>query len=162
MRLTTKLSCVTALVVAVTAGASTAASAGAQALLVDGSITAAGSTCSWTNATATADPPATLTIAAASVNSSVSCTGGASATLNNSPTLVFDDAAGTATSDLIDITVRQSFLSCSYRATNAGWTRSGTTRAYTNQAFTARKSGGSFLCPGSISAPAGSASLTFH
>ncbi|WP_329029923.1 hypothetical protein [Streptomyces sp. NBC_01423] len=43
----------------------------------------------------------------------MSCSGNASATLNNSPTLTFDDAAGTAASDLIDITVKQSITSCS-------------------------------------------------
>ncbi|MFF2327455.1 MULTISPECIES: hypothetical protein [unclassified Streptomyces] len=164
MRLTTRLSCVTALVVVVTAGASTAASAlgTAASQQVDGVITAAGSTCTWTDATATADPPSTLTIDNGTVNSTVSCSGGASATLNNSPTLTFDDAAGTATSDLIDITVRQSIISCSYRATNVSWTRDGSTRTYLNQAFTATKSSGSILCPGSISADAGSASLNFH
>ncbi|MFD8827286.1 hypothetical protein ACFV1C_33685 [Streptomyces sp. NPDC059605] len=164
MRLTPKISCIAALAVAVVAGASTAASAlgPAASQQVDGSITAAGSTCTWTNATASANPPTTLTIDRATVNSSVSCGGGASATLNNSPTVTFDDAAGLATSNLIDITVKQSIVTCSYRATNVGWARSGSTRTYQNKAFTATKSSGSFLCPGSISAPAGSASLNFH
>ncbi|MFJ2897058.1 hypothetical protein ACIO87_19515 [Streptomyces sp. NPDC087218] len=164
MRLTPKISCVAALAVAVVAGASTAASAlgPAASQQVDGSISAAGSTCTWANATATANPPTTLTIDRATINSSVSCSGGASATLNNSPKLTFDDAAGLATSDLIDITVKQSIVTCSYRATNVGWTRDGSTRAYQNKAFTATKSSGSFLCPGSISAAAGSASLNFH
>ncbi|MET9921388.1 hypothetical protein ABZZ04_30555 [Streptomyces sp. NPDC006435] len=163
MRLTPKISCIAALTVAVVAGASTAASAlGPTASQVDGSITAAGSTCTWTNATASANPPTALTIDRATVNSSVSCGGGASATLNNNPTVTFDDAAGLATSDLIDITVKQSIVTCSYRAANVGWARSGSTRTYQNKAFTATKSSGSFLCPGSISAPAGSASLNFH
>ncbi|MGW2178295.1 hypothetical protein ACWCXX_09445 [Streptomyces sp. NPDC001732] len=164
MRLTPKISCVTALAVAVIAGASTAASAlgPAASQQVDGSITAAGSTCTWTNATTSANPPTALTIDRTTVNSSVSCGGGASATLNNNPTLTFDDAAGLATSNLIDITVKQSIVSCSYRATNVGWTREGSTRTYRNQAFTASKSSGSFLCPGSISAEPGSASLNFH
>lgn len=164
MKLTPKLLCVTALAVAVTAGASTAASAlgPAASQQVDGVITAAGSTCTWTDATASADPPATATIDAGTVNSSLSCSGDASATLNNNPTLTFDDAAGTATSDLIDITVKQSIVTCSYKATGVGWTRDGSTRAYLNQAFTASKSSGSFLCPGSITAEPGSASLSFH
>ncbi|MFE9860944.1 hypothetical protein [Streptomyces sp. NPDC005780] len=164
MRLTPKLSCVTAMVVAVIAGAPTTASAlGPQASqLVDGVITAAGSTCTWTDATASADPPAVLTIDRSTVNSSVSCSGDASATLNNSPTLTFDDVAGTATSDLIDITVKQSIVSCSYQAKSVGWTRDGSTRAYLNKAFTASKSSGSFLCPSSITAEPGSASLSFH
>lgn len=164
MRLTPRILCVTALAVAVTAGASTAASAlGPEASQrVDGSITAAGSTCTWADATTSADPPAGLTIDRSTVNGSLSCSGGASATLNNDPTATFDDAAGTATSDLIDITVNQSIVSCSYKATNVGWTRDGSTRAYVNQAFTAAKSSGSFLCPDSISAEPGSASLNFH
>ncbi|MFJ2708439.1 hypothetical protein ACIO3R_35345 [Streptomyces sp. NPDC087428] len=163
MRLTPKLLCVTAVAFAVTAGASAAASAGpAASQRVDGSIAAAGSTCTWTDATASADPPAGLTIDHATINSSLSCTGGTSATLNNDPAVTFDDAAGTATSDLIDITVKQSIVTCSYKATNVGWTRDGATRAYQNQAFTASKSSGSFLCPGSFSAEPGSASLSFH
>lgn len=164
MRLTPKLLCVTALAFAVTTGASAAASAlgPAASQRVDGVITAAGSTCTWTDATATADPPAGLTIDHATINSSLSCTGGTSATLNNDPAVTFDDAAGTATSDLIDITVKQSIVTCSYKATNVGWTRDGSTRAYQNQAFTASKSSGSFLCPGSFSAEPGSASLSFH
>lgn len=164
MRLTPRILCVTALAVAVTAGASTAASAlgPAASQLVDGSITAAGSTCTWADATTSADPPAGLTIDRATVNGSLSCSGGASATLNNDPTATFDDAAGTATSDLIDITVNQSIVSCSYKATNVGWTRDGSTRDYVNQAFTASKSSGSFLCPDSISAEPGTASLSFH
>ncbi|MFJ6014856.1 hypothetical protein [Streptomyces sp. NPDC092952] len=163
MRLTPKISCVTALTIAVIAGAATAASAlGPQASQVDGSITAAGSTCTWANATASAAAPTTLTIDRTTVNSGVSCGGGASATLNNNPTVTFNDTAGTATSDLIDITVKQSIISCSYRATNVGWSRDGSTRTYKNQAFTASKSSGSFLCPGSITADPGSASLNFH
>ncbi|MEU8507757.1 hypothetical protein AB0C40_24160 [Streptomyces brevispora] len=163
MRLTPKLLCVTALAFAVTAGASAVASAGpAASQRVDGVISAAGSTCTWTDATASADPPAGLTIDRSTVNSNLSCSGGATATLNNNPTATFDDAAGTATSDLIDITVRQSIISCSYKVTNVGWTRDGSTRTYRNQAFTASKSSGSFLCPGSISAEPGSASLSFH
>ncbi|MFE7759046.1 hypothetical protein [Streptomyces sp. NPDC057429] len=164
MRLAPKLSCIAALVFAAAAGVSTAASAAGPAASqqVDGSITAAGSTCTWADATASANPPSTLTIDRSTVNSGVSCSGGASATLNSDPTLTFDDTAGTATSDLIDITVKQSIVSCSYKATNVGWTRDGSTRAYTNKAFTASKSSGSFLCPSSISAEPGSASLHFH
>ncbi|MER5275778.1 hypothetical protein ABT025_08475 [Streptomyces sp. NPDC002809] len=164
MKLTPQLLCVTALAVAVTAGASTAAAATGPVASqrVDGVITAAGSTCTWTDATTSANPPSTLTIDRATINSSLSCTGGASATLNNSPALTFDDAAGTATSDLIDITVKQSIVTCSYRATGVGWTRDGSTRTYLNQAFTASKSSGSFLCPGSITAEPGSASLSFR
>ncbi|GAA2924302.1 MULTISPECIES: hypothetical protein [Streptomycetaceae] len=163
MRLAPKLSCIAALVVAAAAGVSTASAAGpAASQLVDGSITAAGSTCTWADATTSANPPSTLTIDRSTVNRGVSCGGGASATLNSDPTLTFDDAAGTATSDLIDITVKQSIVSCSYKATNVGWTRDGSTRAYTNKAFTASKSSGSFLCPSSISAEPGSASLHFH
>ncbi|WP_436737900.1 hypothetical protein [Streptomyces sp. BBFR102] len=164
MRPTRKLLCVTALAVAVTAGASTAASAlgPAASQQVDGVITAAGSTCTWTGATVSADPPATATIDGGTVNSSLSCSGDASATLNNNPTLTFDDAAGTAASDLIDITVKQSIVTCSYTASGVGWTRDGSTRTYLNQAFTASKSSGSILCPESITAEPGSASLSFH
>ncbi|MFD7862805.1 hypothetical protein [Streptomyces sp. NPDC057682] len=164
MKLTPRLSLAAALAAAALAGASTVASASgiAASQQVDGVISAAGSTCTWSGATATGNPPDALTIDRSTVNSGVSCTGGASATLNNDPAVTFDDTAGTASSDLIDITVKQSIISCSYRATNVGWTRDGSTRTYANQAFTAAKSSGSFLCPGSITAEAGSASLSFH
>ncbi|MBU6532791.1 hypothetical protein ACFUIW_36375 [Streptomyces sp. NPDC057245] len=163
MRLAPKLSCVTALVVAAVAGAATAAgAAGPAAQQVDGSLTVLGVTCAWADAATSADPPSTLTIDRASVNSGVSCGGGASATLNNDPTLTFDESGATATSDLIDITVNQSIVSCSYQASDAGWTGDGSTGAYQNQAFTASKTSGSFLCPSSVALDAGAVSLTFH
>ncbi|MGW8986439.1 hypothetical protein ACWGQ9_27770 [Streptomyces parvus] len=49
----------------------------------------------------------------------MSCSDGATATLNSDTALTFDNTAGTATSGLIGITVKQSFTSCSYKATNA-------------------------------------------
>ncbi|MFE9728673.1 hypothetical protein ACFYQ5_35175 [Streptomyces sp. NPDC005794] len=164
MRLAPKLSCITALAVAAVAGVSTAASAMdlAASQKVDGSITVAGSTCTWEDATASADPPSALTVDHSSVNSGVSCTGGASASLNSDATLTFDDEAGTATSDLIDITVNQSIVSCSYKAPNVTWSRDGSTRTYQNQTFTASKSSGSFLCPSSVTLDPGAASLSFH
>ncbi|TWG06944.1 hypothetical protein [Streptomyces brevispora] len=104
------------MVAAVIAGGPTAASAlGPQASQrVDGVIAAAGVTCTWTDATASAGPPADLTIDRSTVNAGLGCSSGASAILNNNPTATFDDVAGTATSDLIDITVKQSIVSCRY------------------------------------------------
>lgn len=165
MRLASKLSCVTALAglaVATATATATAGAAGPAAQQVDGSITVMGITCTWADAAVSADPPATLTIDRASVNSGVSCGGGASATLNQDPTLTFDDTGATATSDLIDLTVNQSIVSCSYQAPGVGWSRDGSTGTYRNQAFTASKTSGSFLCPSSVSLDPGSVSLTFH
>lgn len=42
------------------------------------------------------------------------------------------------------------------------WDRNATTGKYVNRAFTASKTSGSFLCPGSVTTPAGDASMLFH
>ncbi|MGW1767619.1 hypothetical protein ACWCQL_26635 [Streptomyces sp. NPDC002073] len=167
MRHIAKLSCVTALVVAATVGGSATATAlGPTAdQLLDGSILVAGSTCTWTNARTSANAPAALTVDRTSINKpggNLSCSGGITAALNNNPGFTFDDAAGTAKLDVIDITGQQSFISCRYKASNILWNRDGSTRKYLNQAFTATKTSGSFLCPGSVTTAAGGASMLFH
>ncbi|MFD7260490.1 hypothetical protein [Streptomyces sp. NPDC059874] len=134
-------------------------------LKADGVIVVAGSTCTWTNASTSAAAPAALTIDRTTINppgGNLACGGGIAATLNNNPAFTFDDAAGTARTDLIDITGRQSFISCRYKAVNIVWDRDGTSRKYVNRAFTAAKTSGSFLCPGSVTTPAGDASVLFH
>lgn len=42
------------------------------------------------------------------------------------------------------------------------WDRDATSLKYVNRAFTAAKASGSFLCPGSVTTPAGDASMLFH
>ncbi|MEU3610036.1 hypothetical protein AB0E83_32045 [Streptomyces sp. NPDC035033] len=167
MRQISTLSCVTALIIAATAGAATAANAlgptGTQR--VDGVIVVSGNTCTWTDARTSANPPASLSVDRTSVNApggNLSCTGGITATLNNNPNVTFDDAAGRAKADAIDITGTQYGVSCRYKATGVLLDRDGTTRRYVNQAFTATKTSGGFLCPGSVSTAAGDASLLFH
>ncbi|MFC9398061.1 hypothetical protein ACFTWS_33615 [Streptomyces sp. NPDC057027] len=167
MRQFSALSCVTALIIAATAGAATAATASeaTAAQQVDGVIVVAGNTCTWTNARTSANPPTALSIDRTSINKpggNLSCTGGITAALNNNPNVTFDDAAGLATADVIDITGTQMGISCRYKATNVLLNRDGTTRKYVNQAFTATKTSGSFLCPGSVTTAAGGASLLFH
>ncbi|MFF2507110.1 hypothetical protein ACFVTY_27605 [Streptomyces sp. NPDC058067] len=166
MRQFSTLSCVTALIIAATAGAATAATSGTTATQqVDGVIVVAGNTCTWTNARTSANPPTALSIDRAGINNpggNLSCTGGITAALNNNPNVTFDDAAGHATADVIDITGTMSGISCRYKATNTLWNRDTTTRKYVNQAFTATKTSGSFLCPGSVTTAAGDASLLFH
>lgn len=167
MRQFSTLSCVTALIIAATAGAATAANAfGPTATQqVDGVIVVAGNTCTWTNARTSANPPTALYIDRTSINKpggNLSCTGGITAALNNNPNVTFDDAAGRAKADVIDITGTQSGISCRYKATNVLWNRDGTTRKYVNQAFTATKTSGSFFCPGSVTTAAGDASLLFR
>ncbi|MFG2291962.1 hypothetical protein [Streptomyces sp. NPDC048603] len=162
-----RMSGVTALVAVLFAGGTaTAAHAGPAAeQRLDGSIVVAGQTCTWTNARTSANPPAALTVDRTSINApggNLACTGGITASLNNDPAFTFDDAAGTARTDAIDITGRQSFISCRYKAVNITWNREGTTRKYVNQAFTAAKTSGSFLCPGSVTTPAGGASMLFR
>ncbi|MFE3068699.1 hypothetical protein [Streptomyces sp. NPDC059247] len=167
MRQFSTLSCVTALIIAATAGAATTATAfGPTATQqVDGVIVVAGSTCTWANARTSANPPTALSIDRTSINKpggSLSCTGGVTAALNNNPNVTFDDTAGYAKADVIDITGTQLGISCRYKATNVLWDRDGTTRKYVNQAFTATKTSGSFLCPGSVTTAAGGSSLLFR
>ncbi|WKV75914.1 hypothetical protein AW27_032975 [Streptomyces sp. PCS3-D2] len=131
----------------------------------DGVMVVAGNSCGWTNASTSAAAPNALTVDRTTINApggNLACGGGIAATLNNNPAFTFDDAAGTARTDLIDITGKQSFISCRYKATNIVWDRDGTSRKYVNRAFTATKASGSFLCPGSVSTPSGDASMLFH
>ncbi|MFJ8016011.1 hypothetical protein [Streptomyces sp. NPDC096339] len=165
-RITGMAGIATLAVTAALAGTGTALARGSAAdLKADGVIVVAGSTCTWTNASTSAAAPAALTIDRTTVNApggNLACGGGIAATLNNNPAFTFDDAAGTARTDLIDITGRQSFISCRYKATNIVWDRDGVTRKYVNRAFTAAKTSGSFLCPGSVTTPAGDASVLFR
>lgn len=125
---------------------------------VDGSITVAGSTCSWTNATTSDVPPNTLTIDHTTVNPS--CSGSISASLTNDPTVTFDDTAGTATAPEVDVNATVIGITCSYTVTDLSVSRQGTARTYTGGPFTANLSSGSALCPSSESVS--TATLTFH
>jgi hypothetical protein len=137
-------------------GATAAYAAGGQ---VDGSLSVAGSTCTWANATTSDVPPNTLTIDHTTVTPS--CSGSISASLTNDPTVTFDDSANTATAAEVDVSATVSGITCGYQVTNLSVTRSdATTLTYTGGPFTATKTSGSFLCPGSESVD--SVSLTFH
>jgi hypothetical protein len=128
---------------------------------VDGTISAQGQSCSWTNGSTSANPPSTLTINSSTINppgGNLSCTGGVKATLNNNPTVTFNDTAGTATANLVDATVISSGISCRYQAKNFGLKRNGTTRNYSGSASVPLFSG-SFLCPNPVTL---SSSVTFH
>ncbi|MFE2145511.1 hypothetical protein ACFXA3_27885 [Streptomyces sp. NPDC059456] len=156
-----------ALAAVVTVGGATSATAlGPTAdQRLDGVIVVAGNTCTWTNAHTSADPPSALSVDRTTINTpggNLGCNGSITATLNNNPAFTFDDAAGLARTDAIDITGKQSFISCRYKATNITWNRDAATRRYVNQAFTASKVSGSFLCPGSVTTAAGDASMLFH
>ncbi|MFJ9340501.1 hypothetical protein ACIRP0_14555 [Streptomyces sp. NPDC101733] len=148
------------------AGATSAAANGPAAdQKADGVIVVAGNTCTWTGARTTAVPPAALVIDRTGVNKpggNLTCGGGITASLNNDPAFAFDDAAGTARTDLIDITGRQSFVTCRYKAANLVWDRDGSTRKYVNREFTATRTSGGFLCPASVTTAAGGASVLFH
>lgn len=127
--------------------------------LVDGSIAVSGSTCTWTNATTSDVPPNTLTVDHTTVNAS--CDGSITATLTNDPTVTFDDTAGTATADEIDVSGTILGVSCGYTVTNASVSRSdSSSRTYTGGPFTANKSSGGVLCPSSESVS--TATFTFH
>lgn len=142
-------------IVALGVGSTAAYAAGG---MVDGSLSVAGSTCSWTNATTSDVPPNTLTVDHTTV--SPSCDGSISASLTNDPTVTFDDTAGTASSAEIDVAATVAGINCNYSVTNVSVTRQGTTRTYTGGPFTATKTSGGILCPGSETVD--SATLTFH
>ncbi|MFD3696093.1 hypothetical protein ACFWUZ_08010 [Streptomyces sp. NPDC058646] len=167
MRHIPTLTALAALVVAATVTITVPATAAGPAAdqKADGVIVVAGSTCTWTGASTSAAPPSALTVDRTTVNKpggNLSCDGNITASLNNNPAFAFDDTAGVVTTDLIDITGKQSFISCRYKATSLVWDRDGTTRKYVNRPFTATKTSGSFLCPGSVTTAAGDASVLFR
>lgn len=167
MRHIPTLTALAALAIAATVtGSSSAVAAGpAVDLKADGVIVVAGSTCTWTGASTSAAPPSALTVDRTTVNKpggNLTCNGSITAALNNNPSFTFDDTGAVAKTDLIDITGQQSFISCRYKATNLVWDREGTTRKYVNRPFTATKTSGSFLCPGSVTTAAGDASMLFR
>lgn len=156
-RLSTKvLGVVAGAVVGVSMSAGVAA---ADHQKVDGTITQGTDTCSWTNADTTGNPPDTLTVDGASVNANMICDGDKDVTLNNDPTISFDDAAGTATADLISVTVVSLGVTCEYEATGLKAYREGDTRTYTATDVSLEKSGGGVLCPANETADA---EFVFH
>jgi hypothetical protein len=144
--------------VAAVALAAMAAGCGMGTNKVDGSATTAGVTCSWTNANTSDNPPNTSAVDHTSVH--MTCSDDTVLTLQNDPIVSFDDTAGTATVDIIDVTGTKAGITCEYRATNVGLTRSGSTRAYSGGPFTATKVSGNFLCPNT--ATFDTATITFH
>ncbi|MGI8329790.1 hypothetical protein ACRYCC_07470 [Actinomadura scrupuli] len=126
--------------------------------LVDGTASALGYSCSFANAATSDTPPNTLTVDRATIVPQ--CGSGVSLSLANSPTISFDDTAGTASSDRIDVSGSALGITCTYRVTNASITRDGTTRAYAGGPFTATKISGTFLCPATTTVD--SVAFTFH
>lgn len=136
----------------------TASGASITANAVDGTVVTGSTTCQWADATADANPPDTAVIDGSTV--SLSCDSSTSLTLNNDPSVSFDDAAGTATIDTINVSGTLIGLTCTYEATDIAMTRDGSTRTYSGGPYTGDKVDGSFLCPGSIDLD--SATVTFH
>ncbi|MFI0352248.1 hypothetical protein [Actinomadura sp. 9N407] len=135
-----------------------AAPAHAAPGLVDGSVTAIGATCTWTDAVTSDVPPNTLTVDHTTINAS--CSGGVTVSISSSPTVTFDDAAGTATSPSISVTGSGLGMTCGYSVSNVSINREGTTRTYSGGPYTATKTSGGFLCPGT--ATVDSATFNFH
>ncbi|MGH8878779.1 MAG: hypothetical protein ACRD0P_15805 [Stackebrandtia sp.] len=135
-----------------------ATASASMANLVNGTVTTGGTTCNWTDATTSDNPPNQLTIDGASV--SITCDDGTPITLNNSPQVTFDDAAGTGTADAINITGSKAGVECTYEATGVLFTRDGDTRDYTGGPYTAELVDGGILCPGSQTLD--TAAVSFH
>ncbi|WP_017627303.1 hypothetical protein [Nocardiopsis chromatogenes] len=129
---------------------------------VDGTISAEGQSCSWTDGVTSDQAPNALTVDRTTINTSgtgnLSCDGDTTAALNNDPNVTFDDAAGTLTADVLDISVSVIGITCRYRATDITAERDGDTRTYTTSADIPLHEGG-FLCPDPASV---TASLTFR
>lgn len=126
--------------------------------LMDGSITAEGQECGWTDAVTSDQAPNPLTVDRESLNAGLSCSGDTTATLNNDPTVTFDDTAGTITADVLDISVTMVGVTCRYQATDMSAQRDGDTRTYTASVDIPLHEGG-FLCPDPASVDA---SFTFR
>lgn len=129
-----------------------------QANLVDGSVSVSDTTCTWTDAATDANPPDALAVDGSTVE--LSCDGDVDLTLNNDPAFTFDDAAGTATVDTINITGTMTGVTCTYEVTNAELARDAQTRDYAGGPYTANLVDGGILCPDSQNVD--SASVSFH
>jgi hypothetical protein len=75
---------------------------------------------------------------------------GISGALNNDPTVSFDDTTGTATVNLLDISVTVIGVTCRYQAAGLAAQRDGDTRTYAASAEVPLHEG-SFLCPSTAS-----------
>ncbi|MCZ7417314.1 MULTISPECIES: hypothetical protein [unclassified Streptomyces] len=116
---------------------------------VDGTITAEGQACSWTDGVTSDTSPNTLTVDNDTINQpggNLSCAGDTTAVLNNDPTVTFDDTNGTATVDLLDVSVTMLGVTCRYQASDVSAQRDGDTRTYTATADIPLYQGG-WLCP---------------
>ncbi|NGO72154.1 hypothetical protein [Streptomyces boncukensis] len=148
------------LVSALTVAALTAAPASAAEGSIDGTIGAEGRSCTWTDGVTSDTAPNDLTVDRSTINTpggNLSCQD-VEATLNNDPTVSFDDNAGTATADLLDISVTVLGVNCRYQATDLSVQRDGDSRSYAGSADVPLHEG-SFLCPDPASVDA---SFTFH
>jgi hypothetical protein len=148
------------LVGALTVAALAAGPASAAQGKVDGTIGAGDKSCNWTNGATSNTAPNALTVDRNTINTpggNLSCSG-ISAKLNNNPALTFNDAAGTATADALDVSVTVIGVTCRYKAVGLTAQRSGTTRNYSATATASLVAGG-FLCPASQTV---SATLAFH
>lgn len=125
---------------------------------LDGSISAEGRDCSWTDGVTSDQAPNDLTVDRTTINPGLSCSDGTTATLNNDPNVVFDDAAGTITADMLDITVSQFGIDCRYQAVDMSADRDGDTRTYRASVDIPLHEGG-FFCPDPASVDA---EFVFH
>jgi len=150
-----------ALSTAAAAVALTATPAHAAPGHVDGTVTAAGVTCTWSNAVTSDTPPNTLTIDHTTVSPSCSASG-ITVTLGASPTVTFNDAAGTAFSPQVVVNVTAPIVgTCRYQVVNLTVYRVGTSRTYTGSNLTATElSPRRLLCPDSQTVD--SVQFTFH
>ncbi|MHC0430011.1 hypothetical protein ACX6XY_07460 [Streptomyces sp. O3] len=129
--------------------------------LLDGTINAEGNACSWSDGVTSAAPPSTLTVDRSTINppgGNLSCSSGATASLNNDPTVTFDDTNGTANTDMLDVSVTKWGVTCRYQATNVSAQRDGDTRTYTAALDIPLHQGGWF-CPNPASV---TATFVFH
>ncbi|RRS00110.1 hypothetical protein [Glycomyces terrestris] len=78
------------------------------------------------------------------------CSGSIRFRLGRDTRFAFDDAAGTATADVIRVVATKFGVTCGYEATDVVFRREGLSREYAGGPYTGRKVQGSFLCPKSV------------
>jgi hypothetical protein len=114
--------------------------------------------CSFFDAPLSADPPSHLIIYL-SLAPYRTCSSSGTVTLNDDPSVSFDDPSAAATVDRARSTVVRFGVSCGYEATNVWLPGDVSVRDYSGSFAATRVSGSIFVCP---STTTGSMTVDFH
>ncbi|GAA2302479.1 hypothetical protein GCM10009853_068900 [Glycomyces scopariae] len=139
---------IAAAVAALLISAAGPAGAAEAAHAADITLSEKGGTCEVRDVPVAAAPPAEVRIDADDV--AFDCSGSTAFRLGRDAAFAFDDAAGTATADVLRIVGTKLGFTCGYEASDVVFHREGPSREYTGGPYTGRKVQGSFLCPRSV------------